>query len=135
MVKWHLTPKEVREVVAAQVAHHPVMRARAETVKAAVLAQAAVHNKTGAYVGRVVIRDRNAVDFEVAATDPAAAHIEFGHRVARNPDGAEREKDSSGSVKGASTGKGVSERRGEKWVNGLHIMRNAAISAGADKVW
>lgn len=114
-----LPEKAFNKVVAAQVAHAPEMLAKAEEAKAAILVFAAAHNKTGHYAGKIAVRPANRVDYEVAATDPAAAHIEFGHEL-------------SGAVPNDAM-VGVSKttlRRGKRWVLGLHIVRNGAIAVG-----
>lgn len=122
----HIEPDAVvNMVVSAHVANHPVLYAEAARVEANALGLAARHHKTGNYAGKIAIVPGK-VDVHVQATDPAAAHIEFGHVLSGNPaKGGPKGKDEDGAGK-------ATERRGEKWVEGLHIMRNAAIMAGGD---
>lgn len=116
-MKWYVDDEQMNRLVAHMVAQHEELYAEAGRVKSTVLGLAAKHNKSGAYVGGLVVQPANPVDVEVAATRPWASKIEWGHRQ-----------------KGVSHGHratGRAEvRRGEKWVPGLHIMRNAAIAHG-----
>lgn len=112
--------KNLNTVVAAEVKKSGVLLAKALEAEAVVQMIAAAHNKTGAYAGKVKVEQRK-VDARVVATDPAAAHIEFGHRLSGNPSKA------PGDV---GQGKAVGKGGVDKWVNGLHIMRDAAIAMG-----
>ena len=122
----HIKPeKKVNLIVSAEVANHPVLYAEAGRVQANALALAARHNKTGNYAGKIAIVPGR-VDVHVQARDPAAVHIEFGHKLSGNPaKGGPKGKAEDGTNK-------VTVRRNKLWVNGLHIMRNAAIMAGGD---
>ena len=123
-----LPEKDFNKVVATEVAHAPQLYAKAEAVKATALALAAAHYRTGAYASSIVVKPGNRVDVDVVATDPQAAHIEWGH-IVRNP-----RPDKSQIVGIADReARGATMRRGEQWADGLHIMRNAAI-AHAGKV-
>ena len=117
--------KSMNRVVSRHVANHPTLYAVAGVLEANVQALAAVHNKTGNYAGKVLVKPGR-VDVHVQATDKAAAHIEFGHKLSGNP--------SAGKIPGM-VGDAVPKttlRRGGKWVNGLHIMRNATIMSGGE---
>lgn len=118
-MKLYLTDKEMNHLVAHMIAHHHELYAEAFRVAATVEALAAKHNKTGHYVGSLRVEEGNPVDVDVVATDKAAAHIEWGHKL-------------SGVVPDdAVPGVGPVEFVGDvAWVPGLHIMRNAAIAHG-----
>lgn len=120
-----LPEKAFNKVVATEVAHAPQLYARAEAVKATALALAAAHYRTGAYASSIVVKPGNRVDVDVVATDPQAAHIEWGH-IVRNP------RPDKNRIVGTADreARGATMRRGEQWADGLHIMRNAAIAHG-----
>lgn len=107
------------ENTAANLAHDaPEMILAAEQLKGFVLAMAAIHNKTGNYIGKIVIRGGRK-DWHVVATDPAAMHIELGHRLSGNRGHGKADR---------TVGRRTEIRNGGQWVQGLHIMRNAAIA-------
>lgn len=124
----YLIPRKAfNKILASTVAQAPQLYAKGSEVQSAALALAAAHNKTGAYASSITIRPKltgkySGVDVEVVATDPHAAHIEFGHRLSGNPPALPPGQAASGKI--------TEERFGDPWVNGLHIMRNAAIAAG-----
>lgn len=119
--------KAFNKILAAHVAGAPELWAKAYETEMVALTLAGVHNKTGNYAGHIEVRPRTTgkypgVDVEVVATDPAAGHIEFGHRLSGNPPDTVPGQEPDGKI--------VEERFGKPWVGGLHIMRNAAIAVG-----
>lgn len=93
----------------------------AELVAANIKTVAMSHRRTGNYIRSIKV-EKGKVDFHVKVTDPAASHIEFGHRLSGDsdaPDGLVSGYDTSGSL--------VEIRRGERWIRALHIVRTAAL--------
>lgn len=88
----------------------------AQNIKTVALA----HRKTGNYI-RSIKEEKGKVDFHVKVTDPAASHIEFGHRLA--PDSSVPDDGIDGLQPSMSL---FEVRRGERWIRALHIVRNAA---------
>ena len=119
-MKWEVTDKGLNEIVAAKAHESGRLHALAAEAAAAIIAQAAIHNKTGAYIGKIRIIPHK-VDVYVEATDPAAGHIEWGHKLSGKPN-----RWLAGQVPG---GKDVGGKP-EHWVHGLHIVRNAVLAMG-----
>lgn len=121
--------KRFHKIVAAEVAQAPQLWAAAEACASAARGLAAAHNNTGSYISSIKVRPRvtgkkkgRGVDVEVVTNDPQCAKIEWGHKWNGYVPAAQP---------GVTVGK-LSTRRGKAWVNGLHIMRNAAISVGGE---
>lgn len=112
-----LPERDLNLIVAAHLAGndywHGRARAKADEAALAIRATAAPHYKTGELDRSVFARRKNRVDWEAGmefADQQEASAIEFGHMTGSDADGGDG-----------------SDR---KWVDGLHVVRNAAIALG-----
>lgn len=138
MVKMFYRGEEFNKILASKVAQAPELWAAAEKCNAKIMVSASAHRVSGAYQTSIHTSPRldgkkkgRGVDVQVVCEIPYAAHLEFGH-VLSEKNTSVKPPGSKGVSKPRkpSHGHGVSVRRGAKWVNGLHLMRNAAIACG-----
>jgi hypothetical protein len=110
--------------VAVMVSKSDVLDDVAKEVLAAAKTEAAKHNRSHEFEGSfAIVKDANpsakgVVDRLVVNNDPMARFIEFGHLFV-------------GFGKGALTGGGSILR----WVEGLHVLRNAGLAVAAKHGW
>lgn len=115
---WLLLREEFNTVLAATMRKTKILGKEARAIKETAKTLARVHKITGEYGSSIEVSQRGA-DWFVNANDPAATHIEFGHRL-------------SGKPRTPNILKGKVDKEAVDWVKGLHIMRNAALAHRAE---
>ena len=111
---WLLPREEFNTVLAATMRKSSVLGKEAHAIKRTAQTLAKAHNITGAYHDSIEV-ERRGTDWFIYANDPAAAHIEFGHKLSGKP------RKSKNPVQKVNS-------EAVQWVQGLHIMRNAALA-------